>query len=1062
MITFYKDRECLTATTVFLRKVILRAGLLACILFLSQSLSFAQSGNRIITGTIYAVVDESPIPGANISVKGTSRGVTSDANGKYSIEASDNEVLVFSFIGYTPQEIKVGNSSKIDVKLVEEIQKLQEVVVVGYGSQKTRNISSSQTNIAEGELKRTVNTTIDQALQGRAPNVYVASNSGKPGGAASIYIRGISSINGNTQPMYVIDGVQIIPPNSTDVDGQSNILASLNPDDIESMNVLTGPSAQSIYGSKASNGVIVVTTKKGKAGEARINFTSSYNLQTLPKILPTMNLQEYAIYSNAWSDVAGYGRQAEFADPSILGEGTNWQKALFKTAAMLKQQLSISGGNDKTTYYLSAEILKQDGLAPNSGFNRKSFRFNIDNNLKSYLKIGANLSVSGTSEKLSISSDNIINTAIQQSPATPLYNGDGSWGGPQNITPSTPSYVWVTNPVALAYTNSDVYKRITSFGTIYADITPIKDLVFHTEFNGTFGNDTRAIFNPSYQFGKNNITQGAINAVTSSRRYASNSYYWSTNQRLTYSKYLEKHEFNITIGHEAQYSFYENLSGSVTGYTSNNIPELSAGDLKTSISGSTRDASSQESFFGRLGYIFDDKYILQASLRRDGSSNFGPNNKWGYFPSMSVAWRLSKESFMQSLSFINDFKIRAEMGTTGNQYYGKPVYASLTAVPTQTGTAFIAANFANPDLKWESTRSYDIGFDFFALRSRVQVVFDWYLRQTKNLITELPLPGYAGTTGQGSIGAPVVNIGNMENRGFGFSINTVPVQNKSITWKSGFNMSFDRNKLLKLNTDRAFVFRKPWFTDVISRSELGQPLWQFYSYKYAGIFQNYSELVSSPIPTNVPVGPNGAWVGDVKFTDVNGDNTIDDKDRTLIGNPWPKFTFGINNSVSYKNFDLSIFMQGTYGNQIFNQLKLSNSGFTNLIRGAYKEAINFARPSSYTVNDETTVLLNPGTQIPRIGSTPNANNRATDHFIEDGSYLRVKNVTLSYNFSKSLLKRYLPISGLKLTAGVQNLLTITKYSGYDPEVGNSAGLPGFDNGRYPSSRMYTFSLSADF
>jgi TonB-linked SusC/RagA family outer membrane protein len=1027
-------------------------------LFLMPAVAFAQS--RVVTGKIQDGSGQA-IPGVNVIIKGSTVGTTSDTEGSFSVQASDEDVLVFSFIGYATQEQRVGNQTSFSIVLREDVATLDEVVVVGYGSQKTRDLSSSQTNVSEQDIKRTVNTSLDQALQGRAPNVYVASNSGKPGAAASVYIRGVSSINGNTQPMYVIDGVQIIPPASTDSDGQSNILSSLNPDDIESMNVLTGPSAQSIYGSKASNGVIVITTKKGKAGQTKISFTTMYNLQTLPRQLPVMNLQEYAIYSNAWADVSGYGRQAEFADPSILGEGTNWQTALFKTAAMKKQQLSISGGTDKTTFYLSTELLDQEGLAPNSGFNRKSIRLNIDNQLRSYLKVGANISLSGTSEKLSISDDNIINIAIQQAPSTPLYNGDGTWGGPQNITPTTPSYVYVTNPVALAYTNSNEYKRINTFGTVYADATILKGLVVHGEFNGTYGNDTRAIFNPSYQFGANNTTQGAINAVTSSKRTASNFYYWSANQRITYSRTIEKHDFNVAIGHESQKNFNETLSGQVTGYTSNNIPELSAGDLKTSISGSSRDASSQESYFGRVGYIYNDKYILQASYRADASSNFGPNNRWGYFPSASAAWRVSGEPFMQTVSVINNLKLRAEMGTTGNQYWGKPVYSSLTAVPTQMGQGFLAANFANPDLKWESTKSYNVGFDVDLFNSRIQIIFDAYLRKTDNLITELPLPAYAGTSGSGSIASPVVNLGNLENKGIGLSVNTIPVQG-NVTWRSGFNVSFDRNKLVKLNTDRAFASRQPWFTDVISRSDVGRPLWQFYSYKDDGIFQNYQEVVESPKPANVPVSKDGVWVGDVKFVDVTPDGVIDDKDRAIIGNPWPKFTFGINNNVSYRHFDLSIFMQGVYGNQIFNQIRLANSGFTNLIRGAYREAITFARPSSY---DESAVLTNPETSVPRVGNTPNGNNRATDKFIEDGSYLRVKNVSLSYTLPKSFLLKYAVgdyIEGVRLTAGVQNLYTWTNYSGYDPEVGNSSNVPGFDNGRYPSSRMYSFSMTVDF
>lgn len=1020
------------------------------------------SAQNVVKGKIADGTGQS-LPGVNVIIKGTTVGTSTDGDGQFSIAASSTDVLVFSFIGYATQEISVGNQTTINVTMAEDVSTLQEVVVnVGYGTQQTRNISGAQTNISETDMKKTVNTTIDQALQGRVANVYVASNSGKPGGASSVYIRGVSSINGNTQPMYVIDGVQLIPPAATDIDGQSNILASLNPDDIESMNVLMGPAAQSIYGSKASNGVIVITTKKGKSGDTKINFTTMYNLQQLPKELPVMNLQQYATYSNAWSKLLGYGQQGEFSDPSILGKGTDWQAALFKTAAMKKQNLSMSGGTDKMTYYVSGELLNQDGLAPNSGFDRKSIRLNLENNVRSFLKIGTNLALSTTQEKLSIGDDQIISTAIQQSPSTPLYNADGTWGGPQNVVATTPSYNYVTNPVALAYTNSNIYKRNTTFGTVFAEVKPIKDLVFHAEINGNYGNDTRAVFKPSYQFGVNAITAGASNMTTVSSRYDGNNYYWSANQRLTYTKRIQKHDFNVTVGHEAQKSFSETLSGSVQNYTSNNITELTAGDIKTSISGSSRDASSQESYFSRIGYIFNDKYIVQASYRADASSNFGPNNRWGYFPSASIAWRVSDEPFMKGLTFIDDFKIRAEAGTTGNQYYGKPIYASLSAIPTQTGQGFIASNFANPDLKWESTKSYNLGFDFDAIQSRVHLTFDAYFRRTSNLITNLPLPAYAGTSGSGSISAPTVNLGTLENKGIGISVKTVPIQRK-IVWTSGFNISFDRNKLTKLNTDRAFAAQKPWFTDVISRSDLNQPLWQFYAYKYDGLFQNYQQLSTSALPTNVPIKADGTgvWVGDVKFVDVNGDGVIDDKDRTFIGNPWPKFTFGITNNIAYKNFNLSIFMQGVYGNQIFNQLKLANSGFTNLNRGAFENAINFAQPSSYNTNDETTYLLNPGTNVPRLGSNANGNTRATSQFIEDGSYLRMKNVTLTYTIPKSVIPKYIPIQGVRVTAGVQNLFTITHYSGYDPEVGNSNGLPGFDNGRYPSARTYTFSLSLD-
>jgi TonB-dependent starch-binding outer membrane protein SusC len=1033
-----------------------------------------------VSGKITSGEENQPVPGASILVKGTSVGTTSNSKGDFTIDVPANGILNISSVGMENQQVNVGGRTKINISLTENVLALDEVVVVGYGSASKRLLSGAQTNIGETELRRTVNTTLDQALQGRAPNVYVSSNSGKPGGAAAIYIRGLSTINGNTQPMYVIDGVQIVPQDAPrqgiGSDGQSNILSSINPDDIESMNVLSGPSAQSIYGSKAANGVIVVTTKKGKTGEAKVNFTTMYNFQGLPNQLPMMNLREYATYSNAWAKAVGSGYNFEFADPSILGEGTNWQSALFKTAAMKKQQFSISGGTDKTTYYISAELMNQEGIAPNSGFDRKSIRMNVESKLRNYLKVGTNLSVSGTAEKLSINEDNVISTAIQQSPNAPVYNPDGSFGGPQDVIPGRYS-AQITNPVALAYTNSNNFNRITTFGTIYADLSFLKNFTLHGEFNGNFGNDTRAIFRPSYSFGGNAITSGAVNPISTSERYSGNNYYWSTNQRLNYSKkFLQKHDVSLTVGHEAQYGFYEQLSGRVTGFTNNALPELSLGDPKTSLSGSTRDDNSQESYFTRLNYVYDDKYIFQATYRADASSYFGPNNKWGYFPALSAAWRVSKEPFMQSITAISDLKIRVEMGTTGNQYYGKNTYAPLSTSATQSGQGFLAGRFPNPDIKWENTQTYNVGFDLHLLKDRIQVVFDAYMRKTTDLITDLPLPAYAGTSGQGGIGAPVVNIGDMENKGLGISINTTPIQGnsaKGLTWKSGFNISFDRNKLLKLNTDRAIIDRFPWFSRVISRSIVGQPLFQFYGYQSDGLIKDYRDLTTAALPTNVHIAPGEAWVGDIKYTNLDKTEyydpvlgksvqVIDDKDRTFIGNPWPKFTFGITNNFSYKGFDLSIFMQGVYGNSVFNQLKFDNSAFRNYIHGAYKDVINFARPSGNTLN-ETLTLLNPGTTVPRIAYSSYGNGgRATNQFVEDGSYLRVKNIQLSYSIPKVILNKYLPINGVRLTTGVQNAFTITNYTGYDPEVGTSAGVPGFDNGRYPSSRMYTFSASFDF
>jgi TonB-linked SusC/RagA family outer membrane protein len=1022
------------------------------LLLLLLSSTYAQ--NIRISGKIVATESSDGIPGATVKVKGSQVGAIAGAAGEYTIEAPSAGTLVFSSIGYQGREVKIGGRAKINVELEESASTLNEVVVVGYGEMKKTDLSSSQVSVSAADIKKTVNTTIDQALQGRAANVYVTNNSGKPGGGVSVNVRGISTISGNTEPMYVIDGVQIVP-NTTGF--ASNVLSNLNPDDVESLQVLQGPSAQSIYGSKAANGVIVIQTKKGKAGETKLNYTSMYNYQMRPTALPTMNLREYASYSNAWAKFLGWVPTAEFADPSILGEGTNWQKEMFKPAPMAKQQLSLSGGTDRTTFYISAEHMTQEGVAINSGFKRSSVRLNLENKVRNWLKIGMNISGSGTSEKLSVGDDDLINIALQQSPNVAVRNADGSFDGPSQ------TQFRLSNPVALASVNTNESKRLLGLGTIYADINFLKHFSFHAELNGSVESGSKNMFNPSYKFG------GFVNATTSASKSRSGSYYWNLNQRLNYNQKFKAHDVGVMLGHEAQEFGYEGLSGGRIGFISNNIQELPSGDAKSATNDSYKGNGAQESYFGRVNYMYQDKYILQATLRADGASVFGPERRWGYFPSASVAYRISKENFMKELTFIDDLKIRAEYGLTGNQNAGGiAIFSALNASPTPWGQGFLTGNFSNPNFQWESTKTYNLGFDFHAFKNRLEVIFDAYLRNTDNLILPLPLPGYLGTSGNGSIAPPVVNIGGMQNKGFGVTLNTVNM-NGIFTWKSGLMFSLDRNKLTKLYVETSILDRSPWFMNsFIARSVIGQPVWQYYGYQYAGLFQNYDELKNSAIPENNRIdAQQGTWVGDYKFVDVNGDKVINEKDRTFIGSPWPTFSFGLSNTFSYKNFDLSIFMQGNYGNKIFNYTKYANSNFNNLGRGGLKSLANFAMPSSNSAADNPK-LNNPDATAPRVAPTdPNGNNRPTDMYIEDGSYLRIKNIQLSYTVPKAYLSK-LPIKGVRVTAGLQNAFTLTKYTGYDPEIGASNDkyggnrMIGVDYGRYPSVRMATFSLSADF
>ncbi|HEX2534712.1 MAG TPA: TonB-dependent receptor [Chitinophagaceae bacterium] len=1016
----------------------------------------ASAQQRRITGRIQTTNTERTVAGVTVQVKGTTRSAVTNESGEYSIEAAPGETLVFTGVGFTSREVKLGSETTVNTTLTENVRTMEDVVVVGYGRMRKSDLSSSQVSVSAEDIQKTVNTTLEQALQGRASNVYVSSNSGQPGSPLTVNIRGINSISGNTQPLYVIDGVQIQPNNGSN---GSNILSTLNPDDVESMNILQGPSATAIYGSRGSNGVIVITTKRGRSGRSRFSYNTFYTLQDRPKYVPTMTLQEYAIFMNEVAKVGGTTVNPMFADPSVLGEGTNWQRELLKTAGMMKHQVSLSGGANNTTFYLSGEHLNQDGIAIGSGFRRSSVRLNLETNPRSWIKLGTNLSGSGTKEDLTVTNDDIINIAITQAPSVPLKDANGNWGGPDQ------TQFRQTNPVALASINQNVFKRTSGIGSAFAELTFLKGLVFRTELNGNIEYGNNMQFKPAYEFGNFKVT------TSSSVRASNNSNWWGWTQLLRYNRQIQDHDFGIMASHEAQESRWENIWAETQGFINNDITDLNGGTTVVNPPTSARGSWASESYFGRLNYMFKDKYILQASYRADGSAAFGPNKRWGHFPAASVAWKISEESFMQNLAAVNDLKLRVEYGITGSQNTSQSFYANLERVPTPWGNGYIAGNFANPDLTWEETKAFNVGFDLHMFRNRLEVIADAYVKKTDGLLTLNELPYYSGGNNEwspGYIRFPGVNIGAMENRGFGITINSVNIE-KPFTWRTGLNFSLDRNKITELYRNTP-VNRSAWFmTSFLSRSAVGQPAWQFYGYEALGIFESVKEIqehaIQTPGTSTVNVNPNtGTWVGDVKFRDVNGDGYITQADMTVIGNPWPKFTFGLSNTFSYKNFELMAFVNGAQGNDIFNYARFRNENpnGAGVGNGMLKNAFNFARVSTVDPAGDP-VLLNPGTRIQRItGNAANDNGKATQWYVEDGSFIRIKNVQLAYNIPNKISQR-LHLEGVRLAAGVQNLATFTKYTGYDPEVGTYGGnLVGVDYGRYPSTRMYTLNLQVNF
>jgi TonB-linked SusC/RagA family outer membrane protein len=1033
-----------------------------------------------VRGTVTSAVDGLGIPGVTVQVKDSNTGTATDMDGAYSLPLSSADVtLVFRSMGFKTQEIVLGNRPTLDVVMEEDLASLEEFVVVGYGTMRKKDMTSAHVSIGSEDIERTVNTTIEQALQGRAAGVYVTQNTGAPGGGISVNIRGINSIGGSNEPLYVIDGVQIKPQAvSYGTTAGTNPLASLNPSDIESMEILQGPSATAIYGSRATNGVVMITTKRGQSGDVKINYNYLYSLQDKPEALPVMNMQQYATMVGEINQITGGQTPAAFLDPSLLGAGTDWQQALFQTAGLNKHTLSLSGGNNNTNFYISGEYFDQDGIAIGSGFQRYSLRLNLDNQTRKWLKLGVNLQVSETDEQLATGSTDVINNAIQMGPHIPVKNPNGSWGGADPINGSSLQFT-PQNPIAIANLLDRSLKRRAALGGVYAEVDIIEGLKFRTMLNGNISYGNGSYFTPTYTLG---VVRNDVNTL---EKRSENSLYWNWSQSLTYNRIFGRHYLDVMVSHEAQASNYEFVSATRQNFPSNDLPALGLGSAQGATNNGGMNHWAMESYFGRINYTFNDRYIVSTALRADGSANFGPENRWGYFPSVSAAWRMSEESFLNDIPWIDEFKIRLETGLTGNQGDANAIYAPLSSpsVPTPWGGGFLVSRFGNPGLKWEETLTNNIGFNLNLFNSRVQLEGDFYIKKTDNLLLPNPLPWYMGTSAEGSIGTPTVNIGALENRGYAFTLNTVNIDNRAagFSWTSNYNISGFKTEVTQFFTESAFIDRTAWYmNDFTQRAVIGLSPWLFYGYQYDGIFQSVEEIEASPVPVDnngnrLPVETaekDGIYVGDVKYKDVNGDGIIDERDQTFLGNPWPKFSFGMTQQFNYKNFSLEMLFTGSYGNDVYNYNRFvnTNPNNINLGRNMLLETFDYAKVE--LDGSGNPFIANPGTEIPRITVTDlNGNGeRISDKFVEDGSYIRLKNLQIGYQVPENLLSNQNVIRSARISLGVQNLFTWTKYKGFDPEVGAYVGnnvsasdqLIGVDYGRYPLTRMYTVNVGIDF
>jgi len=1048
------------------KKRLLLWGIFCCMLLALNSRAQEQSGTKKITGKITGS-DNKPIPNASISVEGSSTVSVSDDNGQFTIEARTGDKLVITMIGYAQREVKVGKNNTLEIRLEQNVLKLDDVVVIGYGKTRRKDVTGAISSISGEELRKILPSTIDQALQGKVAGVMVQQVSGQPGGGVSVQIRGVSSISGNNAPLYVIDGVIIPPPG--DPGSGSNPLNTINPSEIETIDVLKDASATAIYGSQATNGVIIITTKRGRVAAPSISYDGYYGYQELPKRLPTVDLQQLATLLNERAVLWGFDARPEFVNPKYVGKGTDWQAELFRKAPMQNHAVSVNGGDARTQYLFSAAYFDQDGIALGSGFKRYSVRLNLDNKTTNWLKIGTSLQLSHVDENVNATTSSVISNALSLTPDIPVKNLDGTWGGITN--PSG----WVTpvpNPVGLATLNSHTRKRNQVFGNAYAEIQFYKDLSLRTELSGNFDFNTEASFNPTYNFGR------VLSTTNSSSASSGQNIYTVVRNFLTYNHSFTKLNVNVLAGHESQLSTFENISASRQNFPSNAVQAISSGDANSAANGGSKGSGpALESYFGRINLGWNDRYLLTGNIRSDGSSNFAPGRRWVNTYSGAAAWKINNEAFLKEAKFINELKLRVGYGVTNNQGIpGNTFVTMLSSVNNAlSGSAQFQYNLANPFVSWEKTKYSNAGIDGSFLNGKISFSLDVYDRKTDGLLLKLPLPLFSGTTTSWSPGAmqsPYVNIGSVSNKGFDLKISTTNIATKNITWRTDFVISHNENKIISLGSGGdAANLSQTYNGYVFEKTVVGQPIGVFYGYQFDGVFANPDDFTSHALPVNqsgvpYPISPNGGgiWYGDRKYKDLNGDGVIDTKDQTFLGSPLPKFQLGLNNSFSYKNFDLNIFFSSSVGNKVFNQLLISQTNpqnNTNYFRSVMNYAqVAYKDPNASTTNFYNGYVKNPDTKIVGLrNDNTNENSRPSDLYIEDGSFIKCKNITLGYRIPETILSR-VHMHALRFYMTVSNAFTITKYSGMDPEIGSWNPLQaGWDGGYYPQPRTFTIGAN---
>jgi len=1014
-----------------------------------------------VTGTVNDATDQTGIPGATVLEKGTTNGTITDVNGKYSLTVtSDKDTLVISFIGYKKIEIPINGRAVIDVNLESTQTELDEVVVIGYGSQKKKVVTGAIATVNSDQIEKIPVLRVEQAMQGQTAGVQVTQMSGQPGEAPTVRIRGTGTTM-DSNPLYVVDGMVV------------GGIDYLNPGDIQSIDVLKDAASAAIYGARAANGVVLITTKTGSAGKMSLNFSTYYGIQNVGQTIEMMNADQYRMLMNEGA------RNANQTEPFDLNEvpnaNTDWQELMFtKNAPMMNYDLSIAGGSDRATYASSVSYFSQQGIigGEKSQFDRLTARLNGNVKATNWFTFGSDLAYSSISRK-GIASNGSFNTAYSSAlnldPLTPLYETDtanlskppfsnqpvvtttdgkiyGISGYYDYVENSWKEYVGaeVVNPLALLEIQTGETRVDKFVGNIYGEITFIEGLKFRSSLGSDLAYVNWDTYTPLYYL---NGAQSNTDLTTVSKnmdRY----FNWQWENTLSYSKKIKDHNFSALVGTSAKEDNWENLSGfndDVPLTDPDNVYLNMATDSAWRAYGGAT-SYSLFSMFGRITYDYKSRYAFTGIIRRDGSSNFGPNNRYGWFPSVGVSWMLTEENFMPELGPVDFLKLRASWGINGNDRIG--YYQYVSTIDKSRGYTFGGGSqtgaspgyIENADVKWEESEQIDIALDAGLFSNRLTVTVDYYVKNTKDLLETIEIPGYVGNN------APVANIGSVQNKGVEMSVNWRHYL-KKLHYYAGVNAAYNKNKMTKIGNEQGYLWGASWaIAGPVERCEEGMPIAYFYGYKTDGIFQNQNEVYQHIGSEGYQLQPN-AKPGDVRFVDVNGDNVISPDDRTYIGNPTPEWTLGINGGVEYMNFDLSFLFIGAFGHQIFNGAQRQDLLYTN------RPVSALGRWTGEGTSNE----------IPRYTWTDvNNNYRVSDLYIENGDYLRLKNIQIGYTLPKKFLER-IKSSSWRFFISAENLVTITGYSGADPEIGAISSLDiGIDRGMYPAAVTFRFGTSISF